>query len=243
MLKNMLRRARAETSLLRRTLQDMISKDYWRFAAHHATGIGPEFIQVVSIDLEMKPGANLANKRQNLKLVRDALHRIVVAPGEVFSFWSLVGRPTKRRGFAESRVIRNGKIDLEVGGGICQASGLVYWLALRLGMNILERHAHTVDLYNEKTRFTPLGSDATVVFGHKDLRFSNCLPSPVVIELDVRGTMLCGRGYSAAATKYDVEFEEGPPACGHKPVKTYRSDGVKREQVADDSYKAGSGVQ
>ena len=41
------------------------------------------------------------------------------------------------------------------------------------GLCIIERHSHSFDIYNEETRFTPLGSDATVVYGFKDLRIQN----------------------------------------------------------------------
>ncbi|HTP30232.1 MAG TPA: VanW family protein, partial [Anaeromyxobacteraceae bacterium] len=38
-----------------------------------------------------------------------------------------------------------------------------------------ERHSHSIDLYTDSTRFAPLGADATVAYGRKDLRFENTL--------------------------------------------------------------------
>ena len=36
-----------------------------------------------------------------------------------------------------------------------------------------------MDIYTEETRFTPLGSDATVACGYKDLRIKNNLKNPI----------------------------------------------------------------
>jgi len=60
---------------------------------------------------------------------------------------------------------------LDYGGGLCQLSGIIYHAVLEAGLEILERHPHSLDIYTATTRYTPLGSDAAVVYGHKDLRF------------------------------------------------------------------------
>lgn len=48
---------------------------------------------------------------------------------------------------------------------------------------IVERHSHSIDIYQEHERFTPLGSDATVVYGYKDLQFQNNLNIPLQIQV------------------------------------------------------------
>ena len=109
----------------------------------------------------------------NLKLAIQSIESVDILPREIFSFWKIVGNPSKRNGFIGSRSIINGQVTNSIGGGLCQLSGLVYYLSLKSGLEILERHNHSMDIYTEETRFTPLGSDATVVYGYKDLKIRN----------------------------------------------------------------------
>ena len=60
---------------------------------------------------------------------------------------------------------------------------MLYINALKAGLTIIERHSHSIDIYQEHERFTPLGSDATVVYGYKDLQFQNCLDQALQIQI------------------------------------------------------------
>lgn len=126
-------------------------------------------------------------KRHNLRLAADALHRTTIAPGDVFSFARIVGPPILSRGFRAGRTLVGGEVAASIGGGLCQLSGLLYIAALECGLEIVERHPHSLDIYTDATRFAPLGADATVVYGHRDLRFRNTLDVPIgfTCEVDV----------------------------------------------------------
>jgi vancomycin resistance protein VanW len=124
-------------------------------------------------------------KRHNLRLAADALQRTCVAPGEVFSFARVVGPPILARGFRAGRTLVGGEVAASIGGGLCQLSGLLYVAALECGLEIVERHQHSLDIYTDATRFAPLGADATVVYGHRDLRFRNTLDVPVGFRCDI----------------------------------------------------------
>ena len=124
-------------------------------------------------------------KEHNLRVAAWRIERIVVGPGEYFSFWSSVGAPFRRRGFRASRSIVNGRVVPSVGGGLCQLSGLIYYASLQAGLEIVERHAHSVDIYTEATRFTPLGADATVAFGYKDLIIRNPHPATIAFHFNI----------------------------------------------------------
>ena len=106
-------------------------------------------------------------------------------PGQIFSFWQLVGEPSARRGYLDGRTLKNGRVEADPGGGLCQLSGILYLLALRGGLEMLERHAHSVDLYSGSTRFAPLGSDATVFWGYMDLRFLNSTDAPIAFRFEI----------------------------------------------------------
>ena len=45
------------------------------------------------------------NKAVNLRLAAPCIDRVLIRPGETFSFWALVGNPTADRGFREGLVI------------------------------------------------------------------------------------------------------------------------------------------
>lgn len=124
-------------------------------------------------------------KRHNLRLAADALQRTRIAPCEVFSFARVVGPPIVSRGFRAGRTLVDGEVAASIGGGLCQLSGLLYVAALECGLEILERHPHSLDIYTDATRFAPLGADATVVYGHRDLRFRNTLDAPVGFACEV----------------------------------------------------------
>ena len=133
----------------------------------------------------MKGTAFVEGKLANLRLGAERLDGVVVAPGETFSFWKLVGRPTRAAGFEQGRTIRGGVVAGEVGGGLCQLSGIAYEAGLRAGLRPVERYPHSADLYAEEDRFTPLGLDATVVWPYKDLRLANALAVPVQFRFSV----------------------------------------------------------
>lgn len=118
-------------------------------------------------------------KLQNLQIAINAINKIDIRPNEIFSFWKTVGAPTERRGFVASRSLVAGKIKASVGGGLCQLSGMMYYMALMANLEIVERTNHSMDIYTEATRYTPLGSDATVVYGYRDLKIRNNLQHPI----------------------------------------------------------------
>lgn len=124
-------------------------------------------------------------KRHNLRLAADALQRTRIAPGEIFSFARIVGPPITSRGYRAGRTLVGGEVAASIGGGLCQLSGLLYLAALECGLEIVERHPHSLDIYTDATRFAPLGADATVVYGHRDLRFRNMLDVPVGFACEV----------------------------------------------------------
>ncbi|MFC6269380.1 VanW family protein [Frigoriflavimonas asaccharolytica] len=127
----------------------------------------------------------MENKIHNLKLVGEKVNNLIIKPNEVFSFWKLIGKPNDKNGFKKGRNLIDGKVSDDFGGGICQFSSILYHLALQTGFKIIERHAHSLDIYEEHERFTPLGAYATVVFGYKDLQFQNIYDFPIQFKSEI----------------------------------------------------------
>jgi vancomycin resistance protein VanW len=118
-------------------------------------------------------GAFYENKVKNIRRGCDILNTSAINKKQVWSFWHHVGRPSTRNGFYQGRSLINGRISTQIGGGLCQLTSIIYHLSLIAGLEVIERHTHSTDIYDENTRFTPLGADATVVWGFKDLRIRN----------------------------------------------------------------------
>ena len=188
-----MRKAKVRIKVLFRALKDIGSGTYFRFA--QKAKMPTVFAHSFEITQEIKPSPTFENKVYNLKLASQKISEYIIHPGQVFSFWHIVGSPEK--GFKKGRSIINGQLSEETGGGLCQVSGIVYHAALLGGLEILERHNHSMDIYTDETRFTPLGTDATVVYGYKDLRIRNNLGFPVRFSLGVIGNRINVRLQSA----------------------------------------------
>lgn len=156
-----------------------------------------------------------ANKRHNLRRAARIVECTVVQPGQIFSFARVIGPPIPMRGFLDGRALVGGEVATSAGGGLCQLSGLLYLAALECGLEIVERHPHSLDIYTDATRFAPLGADATVVYGYRDLRFRNPHDQPI--------------GFRCRIDTASVEIE----ICARAPLPDRRVDFV--QQPYDDS--------
>ena len=175
-----------------------------------------------------KPSATLEGKKHNLREAASRINNVTVLPGEVFSFWHIVGNPNNPRRFTYGRSLHAGKTVKDYGGGLCQASGIIHHMALLTGLEVTERHNHSVDLYTDETRFAPLGTDATVFYGFKDLRLRNNTDSPIRFELivddsDLRLKMLCSKPLQA--DNLDIRIVEDE--SGNKHVTVFTSNHVE----------------
>ncbi len=132
-------------------------------------------------------------KEANVRRAVAALDGAVVAPGELFSWHRYVGPPLRVRGFCAGPELHGDALGTGTGGGVCQVSNLVYYLALHCGAQIVERHRHHLDLFPDANRDVPFGCGATVFYPRRDLRFINALNQPLLLALEVRGGSLCGQ--------------------------------------------------
>ncbi|HTX70624.1 MAG TPA: VanW family protein [Thermoleophilia bacterium] len=148
------------------------------------------------------------NKVRNLELACARLDRLVVMPQEVFSFCGLIGRTTHRRGYLDGLETRDGELTASPGGGLCQLSNLLFWMAYRLDLEILERHRHEMDLFPDDERKVPFGMGATVFYNYCDLQFRNTLNHPLLVRVSVEQPLLRGGLWSTAPAPFTVDVEE-----------------------------------
>ncbi|MGI6291012.1 MAG: VanW family protein [Bacteroidales bacterium] len=113
------------------------------------------------------------NKVTNLKIAISHIDKVVIQPGQTFSVWQVVGRPTKSKGYLEGMTLHNGKISKDIGGGLCQLGNLLYWMALHTPLTIKERWRHSYDVFPDINRTIPFGCGATLAYNYIDLQLQN----------------------------------------------------------------------
>ena len=169
---------------LRRALRDLLGDSPPKLAKAERTQDVPIIAESVSALYSTLLAAEFAlqaGKIQNLRLVAAMLDGLRIPAGQVFSFWANVPRPTRSRGFAPGRELREGCVIPSIGGGLCQLTNALYAAALDADFEIVERHAHSRQLPGSMAE---LGRDATVFWNYVDLRFR----APVGCQIEVKVT-------------------------------------------------------
>ena len=212
---------------------------------------------------------SLENKEENtiynIKLSSEVINGILVKPKEIFSFNKYVGHAEKADGYKESTIIANGLFVNGYGGGICQVSSTLYNAALLANLPIVERYNHSV--YGEATKYVPLGQDAAIFYGFKDLKFKNNSEHTIVIFSKVFKDKLQINIFGGNKDKVEVEIiskdkkvidcqiireknskleagqeivaQEGVPGYQIKTYRITRKDGEEKiEFLAEDTYKS-----
>ncbi len=177
--------------------------DSYKFRiADHAT---PLYRQLSNTDLWLQ-----RNKVVNLTIAISKLNRIVLKPGQVFSFWRLVGRTTRRKGYMEGMILFNGQVKPGVGGGLCQLSNLIYWMTLHTPLTVTERWRHSYDVFPDSSRSQPFGSGATISYNHIDLQIKNTTDQDFILSLYLAGDSLVGewRSNRPVSDTYEVYEKE-----------------------------------
>ena len=150
--------------------------------------VAAESVSELWSDLSLAERGMQVGKVQNLRRAAAALDGLELPAGQVFSFWRQVGRATRRRGYVEGRMLREGCMMASVGGGLCQLSNALYDAALAAGCEIVERHAHSQVVPGSAA---VAGRDATVAWNYVDLRFVS--PEPRLLRVILGARTLTAR--------------------------------------------------
>lgn len=175
-----------------------------------------------------------ANKVDNIQLAKGRIEEVVIKPGQTFSFWKCVGKPNAANGFKLGRNLIDGELKEDYGGGLCQLASITYHLSIMAGIDVIERHNHTVDLYAENERFTPLGADAAVVYGYKDLRLANNTNSDLSFRYTVKPNAVIAELLSTSDIQEKKIVYDRQELEGARKVKTAYEDGTA---IASSKYK------
>lgn len=148
----------------------------------------PLFRQLQNVDMWMQ-----RNKVTNLKIAISHMNGLILQPGETFSYWKLIGKPTKRQGYQDGMVLFSGSFKAGVGGGLCQLSNLIYWMTLHTPLTVTERFRHSYDVFPDANRTQPFGSGATCVYNYRDLQICNHTDQPYQLDLKLTEDLLIGQ--------------------------------------------------
>ena len=148
------------------------------------------------------------NKVVNLKLAVARLDGLILHPEETFSYWKLIGKPTRRKGYREGMVLFLGRIGSDVGGGLCQLSNLIFWMTLHTPLTVVERYRHSHDVFPDSNRTQPFGSGATCAYPHRDLMIRNDTDQDFQLCLRVGETHLEGQWRAVRPPEHRYEIVE-----------------------------------
>lgn len=199
--------------IVMRKLKDIFSKD--KFAESKNEKLLPVVVykhnslirrRLGNVDLQLQE-----NKAVNLAIASPKVNKIVIQPGEVFSFWQLVGSPTEKNGYKMGLTIKGGKPSKDIGGGMCQFTNLIHWMILHSPLDIIEHHHHdSVDLFPDFNRVVPFGTGTSILYNYKDYRFKNSTNQPFQLIVYTTDEYLCGelRTTQPLEQSYHIKAED-----------------------------------
>ena len=171
------------------------------------------------------------NKVFNLKLAAKTLNKLIICPGETFSFWKSVRYADKDVPYKEGLVSVDGRLQTLPGGGLCQMSNLLFWLFLHTPLTIVERHGHRVKEFPDPPGDVPIGVDATVSEGWLDLKARNDTnyTFQIVITFDQKNIAGCILADTMPVEKFRIR--NAKPLYYQKNAKTYEEADIIQDII------------
>lgn len=179
-----------------------------------------------------------SNRINNIEVAAGHLNNLLVMPGQEISVSDTIKPRTTANGYKSAGAYLNGRTVPAIGGGICQVSSTVYNAVKNAGLTVLERHPHSMPVH-----YLPLGLDAAISAGSKDLRFRNDYSAPVILQAYTEGKNLI---VNCLVWNHDLNgrtFKLWSKETGSLSAKTYFTtyqDGVEvsTEYVGASNYMA-----
>lgn len=188
---------------------------------------------------------------RNAALAARALEGRVIGVGKVFSYNALVSAndADDDTGYVPAPVSVEGTMVPALGGGVCQTSTTLYNAALLAGLEVLERHPHTI-----APKYAPPGRDAAVAWPGVDLRLRNPHTFPVRLRAKVVGERLSVEVVGERGLRQSIALEtrvlsvqeparrsvvgrrRSSAGTSGLRVATYRTIDGNRMRLSDDTY-------
>lgn len=222
---------------LKRHLQDLKRKE------NFATDFQKEKLTYVVSErssnmIKRAEGVDLAsqfNKAKNIELACQKLNGLVIKPGEVFSFWKLVGKISEKKGYKAGRVIERNKLILGIGGGICNLANTINLLVIHSPLLITEFHTHSDALAPDETGRIPLNAGTSVSYNHIDYRFKNTTNQSFQLMLWCEGEVLHAALRSERELPYTYDILEVNHHFTKEKEKFYRISKIYKATLSKTS--------
>ena len=122
-----------------------------------------------------------ADRVHNIKTGSSKFNGLLLAPDEIFSFNTYLGKVDESTGYRKGLVIKQEGTVPEYGGGLCQVSTTMFRAALFAGLPMVERneHSYAVSFYSQVLGH---GLDATIYLGGADFKFKNDTGKPILFQ-------------------------------------------------------------
>ncbi|MBQ6380503.1 MAG: VanW family protein [Clostridia bacterium] len=171
------------------------------------------------------------NKLVNIQIASSKINKLVIHPGETFSFWTTVGHATKRKGYKEGRIIQGTKMIKGTGGGLCNLSNSINKLVLHSPLEITEFHKHSDALAPDEHGRVPLSAGTSVCYNSVDYRFKNTTDQDFQLLLWVENEQLFGEIRSERPIEYRYEIFEKDHHFAKEGDKYYRISKIYRNTI------------
>lgn len=201
------------------------------------------------------------NRVKNIALAAQELDGWEIKPGETLSVNDALGDTSKDERYQLATVVGGTTLEKGRGGGVCQVSTALYIAAIKADLEIVQRYPHTI-----VSDYAPIGLDATLSYGQKDLRIKNNSDKSVFLRVTALGQTVEVKIYGTARSehieidpsskvvnRFDIPADEvyvDPAALGlaaDDPITFYEAqafrvvyrDGVveSSEMISADTYQ------
>ena len=220
-----------QKEIARRHLQDALGKE--KFAHSYSKEKKANLISAHSSNLIKKgPGVDRTlqeNKAVNIRLACEKMNGLVIHPGETFSFWRLVGKTTRSRGYKDGRVIVGGRHQPGIGGGLCNLSNTIHLLVLDSPLTVTEFHHHSDALAPDEGPRVPFSTGTSVSYNNIDYRFRNDTSQDIQLLLWCDEEKLYGELRSDEAFPWTYRLVEEGHHFHKEGEKYYRISRIYRE--------------
>lgn len=180
------------------------------------------------------------NKQTNLKIACKKVNGLIIKPSETFSFWKLIGKTDKKRGYKVGLVISKNEKSQGYGGGICQLANLIHYIVLHTPLEVTEKHHHSDALFPDAGRRVPFGTGTSVSYKSLDYRFKNTTNYNVQLKVWVDEENLYGeiRCNTPLDVRYKLVEEDNCYTCEngvyYRNSKVYR---IKKDKKGNNEEK------
>ena len=173
-------------------------------------------------------GSSGYSRKTNIAVATKNINGTLLSPGEVLSVDKGIKSINASNGYLPAGSYLNGKTVQTYGGGVCQVSTTLYGAVLRAGLIPIERNAHSMAI-----SYAPLGLDAAISEGFKDLKIENTYDFPIYIQGIANGSAITFNIYGC---------EDLLDGYTYKPTSTSSSNGLYANSWLN-KYKDGELVE